>query len=133
MSIMELDPPDYWLTNDPHGDGVRHRTWRVWAVGPLRLPSGEQVLLARVDPPFFVYGHGDQDFIVLRPTQRRVRLAPVRRGATSVDVCRYLGQYRGQETTSESDLVRVEELVLLADAAYAQRVLDYIAAHGFLP
>jgi len=134
MSIMELDPPDYWLiVNDDSGILRVPMTFRAWLVAPLVCPNGDQVVLARVDPPYWVYRHGDQDFVVLRPETRRHSLHPVRPGATCVQICRYSGHYQGQMTAKASELEPDRRMVAFGTEGLAQQAEAYLQANRNLP
>lgn len=134
MSIMELDPPDYWLiVNDDSGMLPSRLTFRAWLVAPLVCANGDQVVLARVDPPFWVYRHGDQDFVVLRPELRQHALQPVRPGATCVEICRYSGQYQGQLTVKERELEPKRRMVAFGTEELAQQAEAYFRANRNLP
>ena len=103
MSIMELDPPDYWLVDYPDEPDPRLPLRRVWVVAPLVHEKGHQVLLVRVNPPHRV-GFKEHDFVVLEPRHYGLTLDPVRAGATRVNICTYHGQYRGQSTVTAHEM-----------------------------
>ena len=93
MSIMELDPPDYWLVHDEETSHMPMR--RVWIVAPLRGPKGEQVVLARVDPPATL-ATAEHDFALIVPRIAAQHLIPMSHYPMFAEIGEYYAAYRDQ-------------------------------------
>lgn len=132
MGIMELDPPDYWLLDDPDGPATLRPPRRLWLVAPLTHEKGHQVLLVRVNPPHRV-GFMDHDFVVLEPLRYDNSLWPTRVGATRVNLYLYHGQYRGQAEVGVGELSLHTRGAAISRDDWAMEAQAYLLAHGGLP
>ena len=132
MSIMELDPPDYWLVDCPDGDPPARPVTGVWLVTPMTRERGHQVLLVRVNPPHRV-GFMDHDFVVLEPSNYNLSLSPTRAGATRVNIHLYRGQYRGQTTVQDSELDLHDLGAVISREDWATQAQAHLVRHRRLP
>ncbi len=132
MSLMELDPPDYWLVDCPDGDPPARPVTGVWLVAPLTRSQGHQVLLVRVNPPQRV-GFMDHDFVVLEPSIRTKSLWPIRTGATRVVLYLYRGSYHGQSEVGDADLDLHDYGAVISREDWATQAQAYLVEHRRLP
>ena len=135
MSIMELDPPDYWFFDDNDGEPARWPMGRVWNVTALNGPYG-QYLLARVDPPcdgVFVGGTREHPFVVFQARHRQLRLVPADPRPTEINLYYYLGAYRGQSTVWQEELEFGGWGWLISREEQARRINAEYAESGHVP
>ena len=132
MSLMELDPPDYWLVDCPDGPERILPLRGIWLVAPLDRDDGQQVLLARVSPAHRL-GFAEVDFVVIEPRRIGCLLHPTRHGATRVWVHTYSGQYTGQTTIASSEMACHWRGAVISRRDWAEAAQSLLEAGHGLP